>query len=516
MKEFFNKTFKGIKSHPVIHPVLFAAFPVLFLYSQNISETAFNQTYYPLLVSISGSLVLWILLSLLMKSVFKGALATTVCVILFYSYGRFYDLIENWNKFIPAHYHLLPISLFIWGYCVYFIKIAKWDFKNVTKILNVVAAVLIIINLVNIGWYQVKTANAREENSDHSTMSSPSAVNLNTENLPDIYFIILDEYAHPDTMKEYYNYDNSEFIRWLEDKGFYVASGSRTRTPASPQAMAQVLNMEYLTSGWRWDIDINNYIEINTGKKYSEDYVYTDNLFKILAHNNAANFLKDIGYKYIFIGNVSTFNINLFHSYLQKYADQYLNYYISDNSQYFTDFQEMFLKTSAILPFYYTHIIGTEYTFSLRSQTINAIEYLKHITDPNETKFIFTHFLCPHEPFVFGSRGEFIEPTNWQNYKEKKFYRDQYIFITSEIKDVIESLLKNSRRPPIIIIQSDHGLRPHHPGISIGDSEWQKILNAYYLPGDGKKLLYDNISPVNTFRLIFNHYFGTNYELLED
>ena len=42
------------------------------------------------------------------------------------------------------------------------------------------------------------------------------------------------------------------------------------------------------------------------------------------------------------------------------------------------------------------------------------------------------------------------------------------------------------------------------------------ILNAYYLPGAGDELVYDEISPVNTFRIICNHYFGTNYGLLAD
>jgi hypothetical protein len=41
-------------------------------------------------------------------------------------------------------------------------------------------------------------------------------------------------------------------------------------------------------------------------------------------------------------------------------------------------------------------------------------------------------------------------------------------------------------------------------------------LNAYYLPGEKKDLLYDGISPVNSFRVIFNEYFNENYELLPD
>jgi hypothetical protein len=42
------------------------------------------------------------------------------------------------------------------------------------------------------------------------------------------------------------------------------------------------------------------------------------------------------------------------------------------------------------------------------------------------------------------------------------------------------------------------------------------ILNAYYLPGCDYSQLYDSISPVNTFRVILNHYFGTEFELLKD
>jgi hypothetical protein len=81
---------------------------------------------------------------------------------------------------------------------------------------------------------------------------------------------------------------------------------------------------------------------------------------------------------------------------------------------------------------------------------------------------------------------------------------------------VIDALLDESEIPPIIILQSDHGQRPLHPGIVIGDDEWHKILNAMYLPGMDYDTLSDNISPVNTFRLIFNHYFDANYPMLED
>ncbi len=43
-----------------------------------------------------------------------------------------------------------------------------------------------------------------------------------------------------------------------------------------------------------------------------------------------------------------------------------------------------------------------------------------------------------------------------------------------------------------------------------------KILNAYFLPGGDQRSLYPSISPVNSFRVIFNTYFEADYPLLAD
>jgi hypothetical protein len=53
---------------------------------------------------------------------------------------------------------------------------------------------------------------------------------------------------------------------------------------------------------------------------------------------------------------------------------------------------------------------------------------------------------------------------------------------------------------------SDEPLRAH-----------MRILNAYYLPGtDYEAILYPSVTPVNSFRIIFDHYFDTEYGLLGD
>jgi hypothetical protein len=56
-------------------------------------------------------------------------------------------------------------------------------------------------------------------------------------------------------------------------------------------------------------------------------------------------------------------------------------------------------------------------------------------------------------------------------------------------------------------MMGDHG---------IDDRNRTEILNVYYLPDGGDAKLYPAISPVNTFRIIFDTYFGANYSLLPD
>ena len=41
-------------------------------------------------------------------------------------------------------------------------------------------------------------------------------------------------------------------------------------------------------------------------------------------------------------------------------------------------------------------------------------------------------------------------------------------------------------------------------------------MNAYHLPNKDDSLLYPSMSPVNTFRIIFNYYLGADFDLLED
>jgi hypothetical protein len=509
-----RKRLKDILKGPVVfYPLLFAAFPILFLYAHNMSETSMGQAWLPLGVSVAAALVLWAVLSLILRSLAKAGLTTAIFLLFFFFYGRLYEALEAWGVFVPKDAYLLAAMLFIWGYCVYFISRAKRDFRITTKVLNIVAVALIAVNLFNIGSYQLKLARlssmTTEQTPEEATNSSAE---LST--LPDIYLIILDEYAHLDTMKEWYDYDNSEFVNSLEDKGFFVASGSKARTPNTTELIAQVLNMEYLTQAYYWDEATKQYRGNTSGQvKDFSDEERAQLLYRKIGYSKVADFLTALGYQYIFFGN--WLSSTRWDNYMKDNADLYFNYYLAADTPWVSEFQDILWSTTMLRPFY-RHILGSQYEVAYRREKLSTLEHLKVMPEVEGPKFVFAHLMCPHAPFVFGPSGEYIFPQNYQNYEDKNFYRGQYIFISAETKKLVNALLEESETSPVIILQSDHGLRPHHTGITIGGDEWQKILNAMYLPGMDYSELSDSISPVNTFRLIFKHYFGGDYPLLED
>jgi len=90
---------------------------------------------------------------------------------------------------------------------------------------------------------------------------------------------------------------------------------------------------------------------------------------------------------------------------------------------------------------------------------------------------------------------------------EVKGYTNEVQFINKRMLAIVESIIQNSSSPPIIILQGDTG--------GLADTI-TNILNAYYLRGEPNEMLYSSVSPVNSFRIIFDTYFGASYELLPD
>lgn len=96
------------------------------------------------------------------------------------------------------------------------------------------------------------------------------------------------------------------------------------------------------------------------------------------------------------------------------------------------------------------------------------------------------------------------------------------IFIAIQyFKDMIDNILKSSNpeNPPIIIFQSDHGARnikleSGNELLNDYPAEYQyNIVNTILLPNCPNAPLSQDMDSINTFPIVFNCYFDTDYPL---
>ncbi len=489
---------ENAKKLTVIHPFLFSIFFTVFLFSHNVELVSLDEVIVPAGVTLLFTLYLWSVLTFLTKDDVKAGLGATLFLLWFFSYGHFYNL----KTLSLGHHIALLLGWSVLFTCLYLSIKSKRALYNLTTVLNLVASFLVVINLVNIGIYELKRE-LRAKKSDR--IAQTAEANPASNSFPDIYYIILDRYASFGTLKELFNFDNDEFAEYLTSKHFYVARQSQTNYPQTFLALASSLNMKHLT-----------YLTDLVGNDASDKMV----VYEIVEDNEVVRFLKSKGYKFINIGSW----------WKPTRTNRCAN--INFNSASSNQFLLVLLQSTVIYPILTKTEYIPYYEFQCkryREEVLYQFEKLMEMPGVKGPKFVFAHLLTPHEPFVFGPNGEAITKQEQESKHAKELYLNQLIFANKKMMRVIDRILSNSERPPIIILQSDEGpyLHEEFKGKEGHEVDWRalskealkshmEILNTYYLPDVDKTGMYPSITPVNTFRLILNLYFGTNYEPLSD
>ncbi len=482
----------NISQSTPIHVIFLAIFPVIFLFSENMHELSPIDILIPLLIIMPISLTIFFILKLILKNSKKAALIVSIGLVLFFTYGHFYNIIKGFtilDEDIGRHrYIIIP---FILGIIIptYFIIKSKIDFQNITKIVNSISIVLVGMVILNITIFGIT------EFESYSTVHYEPNNNVielqKTYGTPDVYYIILDEYGGPESMK-YLNYNNSQFYEFLKGKNFIIPEKSTSNYPMTHFSIPSSMNMEYV-----------NYLSNIVG----EDSKTFLPLREILYNSQVIKNFKSLGYDIVIFesGFVPSENFIM------------VDDIICQGQKIDSVLLDTITRTSMIG--YFVERQGEQ---NIRDRVNCAFSEIKTIgSNKTDPIFAFVHILLPHPPYVFGPNGEAVIPGNpisSETWNEKIAYLDQIKFVNKEIVKVIEKILSENEKS-IIILQSDHG--------SGFDGDWKNpddsmilqrlsILNAYYVPEISENEFYDNITPVNSFRVIFNNYFDGNYEILED
>jgi len=477
-----------------IHPFLFALYPILFLYSQNVYQVSYSEILLPLAITLGFSLLLVLLFRSIFRNGEKAAIIVSMFLVLFFSYGHVYALITDW--YVIKHIYILIAWGTLYTCGVYLTIRTHRELHNFTSTLNVVALSLCVVSFFNIGVHEFKTRVPRDYYKSTEDKSIKETILGNDETLRDIYYIILDGYASSSTLKEIYGYDNHKFSDYLTEKGFYVASESRSNYPLTFQSLSSSLNMKYVN-------DLTDVVGINSVDRTIP--------YQLIEHNEVIRFLKSKGYMFINFGSG------------WGATDRNSNADLDWHCSRWTEFLMIFIQTTMLNPL-------ERYAQDARGRVLCTFSELAKVNRIEGPKFVFAHIISPHPPFLFDANGDPVPKADLEMsgyvWAQKENYLNQLIFVNEKVKMMVDEILTNSDVPPIIILQADHGSASTFPDtadISGWDfpteimlKERMRIFNAYYLPSGGDHLLYESITPVNTFRLIFNHYFTMSYEILSD
>lgn len=487
------------KNPSLIHPFLFALFPVLSLYSHNAGEVFFYETVAPVGVVLGCTVLLLLLCKLMLKDDKKAAAMVSLFLLLFFSYMPVYREVK-WQigSFeFDRHRFLIPVWGIIFTGGVYFIRKARSNLSNLTKVLNITALCLVLIPSINVGVYGVKHAFYPGDINEVKEIKGVSRPDI--DKCPDIYYIILDRYAREDMLKMYFDFDNSEFIDYLSDKGFYVAEQSMANYLKTAQSLAASLNMEYL----------NHLTEVE-----GENSDNWKPIYKMLQDYKVQRFLRSIGYKYIHLGSWWEPTSR------NKYAD--INY----NLYWLPHFSFMVYQNTLLYPVLLELGVYDERKVQWK-RVLYKFKKLNEISEMEGPTFAFAHMLITHSPYVFKGNGDFLTEREFDEMDVTQAYTSQVVFTNKELKKLIDKLLSDPEKQPIIILQADEGKPPLRVGPDYKTFNWNyatkdelqeklSIFNTYYLPGIDGKVLYPSITPVNSFRLIFRSYFNADLDLLPD
>lgn len=478
--------------------LLFLLYPPLNLLGQNIGEVDYSAANRAIAILLIFGISTVFLIQWILKDWKKTGVLFTLLSILFFSYGHVLNYIaslETAMSVLGRHRYMAPTWTFFALLSVIGILRVKSDLVNVASALKTVSVVLVLFPIFQLSVFVYKDlSQLRADDVQMSNTRETVMVDVDPS-LPDIYYIILDAYGRSDILKREIKFDNSNFIAQLEQLGFYVATCSQSNYGQTAISLSSSLNMNYL------DALGDEFVPGNKDRYYP--------LWNLIETNEVMKDLRQKGYKIV-----------AFETGYQWTEFRNANYYFAPPQRGMTGFESLLLRNSAALFLDYYGIFD-QFRLTSEVQKRNLILYvLDKLTEVPQLpgpKFVFVHLVIPHQPFVLGPNGEELvvaprtlnQDSRYEREDYLQGYLNQVVYISKRFPEIMEKIINNSSSLPVIVIQGDHG--PGH----LSEQTRMAILNSYYLPNSYDKL-YPTITPVNTFRTIFNSYLGGSFDILPD
>jgi hypothetical protein len=469
---------------------LLPVFFVLHGFNEHYDFIPVRDALFLTLIYLFSSLLLLLIFWLWYRNFIKASLAAFSAMGIHLFFGSFHDLLKNiFPGSLLSKYSFILTLLFLFFFTFLFVlKKKKKNPEKTCLYLNLLFFVLIIAEL---GFLGGKIISGRAD-----TPQLPEGFTFcNNCPRPDIYFILADEYAGNTELKDMFGFDNSDFTNELTKRGFHVIQDSYTNYNYTPFAVGSILDM--------------GYIDLPENHRGAQSLTISYNVIK---NNRLLQFLQY--HKYDF------FNLSIF-----DFAGQPAPIHkglIPVKTRLITS-QTLISRLNRDLRFHIiTRLKSRKELIKWTYSTLKNNELIYDATlklaekETSSPKFIYSHLELPHYPYYFDKTGKQqpFEKLTEDNQVDKKGYLEYLQYGNKKLLKLIDHIIQNSAKPPIIILMGDHGFR--HFTEKVENKYHFLNLCTIYTPEKNYREFKDSLAGVNFFRALLNQNFGQKLNYLKD
>ncbi len=492
---FMNPT-EGSARPRLVHPLLLSLFPVLYLFSRNTDLLNVTDVLGLGLVLLVVGVVAWAGLGWLLGDSGKAALVVSLSVLFFFGYSSLHDLGAYLGiKWLQRDQILFPVVVVCYGGLLFGLLRTRRSLEALNQGVNVFAVVLVGLSLFNAIYFKWQdptlAQNPLLEPADLAAPVQPVA------EAPNIYYIIVDAYARQDVLQKRYGFDNADFIGFLEEQGFAVASDGFSHYSQTALSVASTLNMAYLNETFG-----------------SLDGVTTSMLgaAAMIKHNRLMHRLK--GYGYHTIAFQTGYHL----------TEMYTADTVIESDDWFTGqaLSDLLIHMTPIAGVFGNRLRKRFGHRWQRDRVLRIFNDLPETTAYPAPRFVFAHLVIPHPPYIFRADGTFDPPDGpfllaspYDRASDPR-YVEQLQFVNAQLRTTLTRLIAQDPEG-IIVLQSDHGpgaLEDETAADSVKVRHKMGILHAIRDPALPPAAAPP--APANLFRGVLNRHLQTDFSLLPE
>jgi len=454
----------------------------------------YRFVYTEIIWLFAAPFVIFSLSFLLFRNMRRASVYSFILLIIFYFFCDLKDYLreETGGSFMSKYLFLLPLILLNIALAFVILRKLNNSFRRLFSYINVTLFLFIIVDLLGILF---NTSLHKNDLGDHRKTILSQYKPCHDCIKPDIYYIILDEYTSSDVLRKEFNYING-IDSFLSERNFRIIPHSKSNYNLTPFSIGSCFNLNYLPS-----LDVHK-------DYYLKDYlpglptVYKSELVPILEKEGYSIFNHSIFNIENHKPETPTFDLWELHTlYGRHNIFKKIDYDVG-----------WFIRSRLSL-----NLLSNTYRDSRDEHLKSSIEKVMNTirTHSSTPRFVYTHFMLPHGPYSYDSTGHQVINSEHplSEGEERTAYVNQVRYTNSIAERLIREIFLNEERPFVIILQGDHGYKYHKSAKK--QLEFAN-LNAVYFYNQDYHLISDSTSNANTFRIVLNSFFKTDFKMLKD